>query len=978
MKKDLLKRRLDEEVAESWVRCDYCQRWVHQVCALFNDRYESFCADDLQGNSGDANGWFECPLCKLSDTIGERVVVQRALSPPPPPPVPPVPIPATTSLPGSPVSISKHGRCRKRPASLGDDYFMIPLKQSHVAKTDEKSRDNVSNSESTQSEHAITLLGNKRFQSHKAFLPDKRLKVTSNGNVEDDLLPVTTGNVKYVLKPLGRRGRKPKFRVNLGRPEEFNTNLGCPLLDDSSVDILEDNRKNVTDFANPTEIKERQISFKGDSMSWHFPMDSNSSDAIDMDSKPPALLLVRNSLNQTRLTNSSPDEKKEIDIKMENGLEDTVEDIAALYKKEDFVEQAFGNGESDFDSDGYHDSSVVNRVDTKEFKTDNTLSIIEETMPVVSAEGSEGVSIDGVETTEIPSSVVDKSISKVELPDKNVHQWTSAGLQASPLGDFLQKLVRTRLIEKEQPDSIVSSVVVRMVSNTMHQLEVPAAVRENFPTRHGFKVPRMIPYRQKCILLFQKIEGNDVCLFCLYVQEFDNSCPEPNKSRVYIAYLDSVEYFRPRECRTIVYHEILAGYLKWVQARGFRYCHIWACPPQRGDNFIFWCHPPHQRTPSRDRLTIWYNQMLRRASCLDCFSQSDLSNAWSLFFRQYSRRENDGTEPRGSSRQGNYSHSRRGGSKRGRGGRKSGIRNESSNVSDPFAKNAPAVDFEVANDDNDCNFHRISSTNSLGALSDSDACKSSLIQPICPPVFEGDFWINECIRLHRYMVNKAKSASGRSVSSKSAAGPFAEKAVNLKSARDILKRITLKPLSYPFLSPVDPVALKIPDYFSIVKNPMDLGTIKENLKKKTYATMFGFAEVILFYDIHIYLLIAGVIQDVRLTFGNAVLYNPISHPIHVAALDLNKMLSGMLVDFVTLRLGSILTPVPDPSTGGLDEWLQKFQLNECKPCGADTNASAERAPQSVSHISPVVQNDSNLESGHMPTKLVTDDVAAWR
>ena len=33
----------------------------------------------------------------------------------------------------------------------------------------------------------------------------------------------------------------------------------------------------------------------------------------------------------------------------------------------------------------------------------------------------------------------------------------------------------------------------------------------------------------------------------------------------------------------------------------------------------------------------------------------------------------------------------------------------------------------------------------------------------------------------------------------------------------------------PFLHPVDPVALNIPDYFDIIKNPMDFGTIYQRL-----------------------------------------------------------------------------------------------------------------------------------------------------
>jgi len=75
--------------------------------------------------------------------------------------------------------------------------------------------------------------------------------------------------------------------------------------------------------------------------------------------------------------------------------------------------------------------------------------------------------------------------------------------------------------------------------------------------------------------------------------------------------------------------------------------------------------------------------------------------------------------------------------------------------------------------------------------------------------------------------------------------------------QNILKALMTHKLSWPFLNPVDPIKLSIPDYFDIIKQPMDLGTIKKQLENGNIDSPAVFA------------------QQVRLVWRNALTYN---HP----------------------------------------------------------------------------------------------------
>lgn len=93
-------------------------------------------------------------------------------------------------------------------------------------------------------------------------------------------------------------------------------------------------------------------------------------------------------------------------------------------------------------------------------------------------------------------------------------------------------------------------------------------------------------------------------------------------------------------------------------------------------------------------------------------------------------------------------------------------------------------------------------------------------------------------------------------SSSSKAGK--RQAGDITFCRQVLSELTKKThqnINWPFMQPVDPVALGIPDYFSVIKNPMDLGTIRRKLDNREYLNADQFE------------------SDVRLVFTNCFSYN---------------------------------------------------------------------------------------------------------
>ncbi|GAV86864.1 Bromodomain domain-containing protein, partial [Cephalotus follicularis] len=115
------------------------------------------------------------------------------------------------------------------------------------------------------------------------------------------------------------------------------------------------------------------------------------------------------------------------------------------------------------------------------------------------------------------------------------------------------------------------------------------------------------------------------------------------------------------------------------------------------------------------------------------------------------------------------------------------------------------------------------------------------------------------------------------ISKKATIEPATEKLVSsmMRRCGQILSKLMKHKVGWVFNNAVDAVALGLHDYHQVIKNPMDLGTVKTNLEKGFYKLPLDFA------------------ADVRLTFNNALTYNPKGHDVHIMAEFLSKKFEEM-------------------------------------------------------------------------------------
>ncbi|XP_068175400.1 bromodomain testis-specific protein [Antennarius striatus] len=167
----------------------------------------------------------------------------------------------------------------------------------------------------------------------------------------------------------------------------------------------------------------------------------------------------------------------------------------------------------------------------------------------------------------------------------------------------------------------------------------------------------------------------------------------------------------------------------------------------------------------------------------------------------------------------------------------------------------------------------------------------------------------------------------------------------LRCCNDILKEMLSRrhyEYAWPFYAPVDAVAMGLHDYHDIIKQPMDLSTIKKKMDRREYAIAKEFA------------------ADVRLMFSNCYKYNPPLHEVVYMARKLQEVFEARYLK------------LPQETEGGS---ISHQQVNKVKATVGCLSTSSSRSDISSEAGSSSEEVATQLASLKERLKAVSDQLS---
>lgn len=182
---------------------------------------------------------------------------------------------------------------------------------------------------------------------------------------------------------------------------------------------------------------------------------------------------------------------------------------------------------------------------------------------------------------------------------------------------------------------------------------------------------------------------------------------------------------------------------------------------------------------------------------------------------------------------------------------------------------------------------------------------------------------------------------------------------------EIMDSITKYNISKMFLQPVDPIRDECSDYFTIIKKPMDLGTVRKKLETDQYHTVEQWKE------------------DVNLIWTNTVTYNGQKALISTLAKTLQGIFKSLTTYFSSdvesdwdgqyeFLKGQTLSLIKNGSKVLQTKQKKSQNNNPVQKPAIPRSASVQPKPLSSSTTQNVSNITNTTESGKMPTNSSTN------
>ncbi|XP_051513663.1 bromodomain-containing protein 3b isoform X8 [Myxocyprinus asiaticus] len=172
----------------------------------------------------------------------------------------------------------------------------------------------------------------------------------------------------------------------------------------------------------------------------------------------------------------------------------------------------------------------------------------------------------------------------------------------------------------------------------------------------------------------------------------------------------------------------------------------------------------------------------------------------------------------------------------------------------------------------------------------------------------------------------------------------------------VVKTLWKHQFAWPFYTPVDAIKLNLPDYHKVIKNPMDMGTIKKRLENNYYWT-------------------AGeCMQDFNTMFTNCYIYNKPTDDIVLMAQALEKIFLQKVAQMPQEEV-ELLPPPPKgkarkPAAPPGSENQQSIALTTGSPSSSCPSSPPQLAQTPVIAATPVSTITSNVQAVPPATSMI--------